>query len=107
MDYVVQEPVQGVTKLHCVQGGKWRGICIHVRVSVVGDGAGSTVTLRDNTQWAQAEVAEMKDLGGWQQGPVTLVHHVRKLFAKEGCMVFGGFVGSPTQGSALAVVRPG
>jgi hypothetical protein len=65
------------------------------------------VTLWNNPLGAKSEVAEMEDLGWRQHSPENiLVDHVRKLLAEEGCMVPGRFVWAPTQGSALAVLRP-
>lgn len=80
---LLEDAIQCTAELH----GLWRGrpvsIIIHIKVGVVGNGPGPSVSLWDHPQGADSEVGVVHQQFCREEGPVAFVDHISVLFSEE------------------------
>ena len=58
-------------------------ISVHIKVAVIGDGPGPSVSLWDHPQGADSKVGVVEQQFGREEGPVAFVDHISVLFSEE------------------------
>ena len=104
---LAKEAVEGVTELHGLDGGERQRLLVHLRPAVVDDPAGTAVALGDDSWRRDAKAGEVADLGGREDDPLRLGHHVLELLVEELQMLHARAVRASLEGLVHSLGGPG
>jgi hypothetical protein len=90
LNYHAQEAVHSPAKLHGLGWGPRRCVVVHIEERVVHDGTWAEISLRDDSDRADSELAHVAYQPGWQDGQLPLLDHGGRLLPKKDNVLFGG-----------------